>query len=266
MVKSIDGQNRDGFDAFISYSHAMDDLLAPALQRGLHTFRQALEPLAGAPDISRQLQPRRGAWPVVRYRPSSWRSPGILSSWLHPRRLGRSGWGGKLMRFLNAHPAERLIIVVTDGELHWSEEAGDFLWEYSTPLPSSLRGQFADEPRWIDAKWAREQRNLSLANPRFLELVADVAAPLHGRSKDELIGEDVFQHRRTRRTVRAALATLTMLTVVSILASIVALIQRNESRHQARLATSRELAATADREASGRGWTCRCSSRPRLTR
>ena len=39
------------FDAFISYSHAADGKLAPALQRGLQQLAEAVEPAPGAADL-----------------------------------------------------------------------------------------------------------------------------------------------------------------------------------------------------------------------
>jgi WD40 repeat protein len=59
------------------------------------------------------------------------------------------------------------------------------------------------------------------------------------------VGEDVRQHRRTVRLAGAALASLLVLTLASVVGAAVALDQRNTARDQAALATSRQLAATA---------------------
>ena len=45
---------------------------------------------------------------------------------------------------------------------------------------------------------------------------------LHERSKDEIVGEDVEQHRKTKRIVWAGIITLILLTVISIIAAAVA--------------------------------------------
>ncbi len=89
------------------------------------------------------------------------------------------------------------------------------------------------------------EEQLDQSNPRFRERVAELAAPLHGVSKDELVGEHVRQHRRTIRLARAAVAGLTMLAIATTGASAIALVQRNAAREQARIALARQAAATA---------------------
>ena len=80
-----------------------------------------------------------------------------------------------------------------------------------------------------------------------------MAAPLHGRPKDELNGEDVRQHRSTRRVARTAVATLVVMLAAAVVAAVIAidqretaLEQRDRAELQARLALSRQLAAEAD--------------------
>ncbi|MEU8361141.1 toll/interleukin-1 receptor domain-containing protein [Nonomuraea sp. NPDC048882] len=152
----------------------------------------------------------------------------------------------------DAH-GQRLLLVLTSGTLAWNEQATDFDPALSTALPSALRGVFEHEPRYIDFSWAREEEQLDLRNPRFRALVAQLAGPIHGRHVDEMEGEDVRQHRRTNRIVRATIATLTTLTVVAGSAAVIAaqqrqeaIAQRQEALRQLALATSRELAATAE--------------------
>jgi hypothetical protein len=42
----------------------------------------------------------------------------------------------------------------------------------------------------------------------------DLAAPIHGRPKEDLIGEDVLQHKRTIRLRNFVIAGLSALTLV----------------------------------------------------
>jgi hypothetical protein len=141
----------------------------------------------------------------------------------------------------------------TDGEAVWDDAAGDFDWGRTTALPRSLAGVFDQEPRYIDLRWARTEEHLSLAHPRFRDAVADLAAPMHRRAKDELVGEDVRQHRRTVRLARSAITSLTVLTVLAGGAAVlyagqrnIARSERDLARQQTALATSRLLAAEAD--------------------
>ena len=84
-----------------------------------------------------------------------------------------------------------------------------------------------------------------MRNPRFRDSVGELAAPMRGLPKDELIGEDISQHRRTLRLARGAVALLVLLLALAVVGGIVALVQRNEAIEQKRLAQSQALAATA---------------------
>ncbi|WP_328809023.1 toll/interleukin-1 receptor domain-containing protein [Nonomuraea montanisoli] len=77
------------------------------------------------------------------------------------------------------------------------------------------------------------------------DLVAAVAAPLRGLPKDLLVGEHLRERRRTMRWVRLMVTVLTVLLVTAVAAARIAVGERNEARTQARVATSRQLAAEA---------------------
>src|SRR5262249_26516197 len=118
---------------------------------------------------------------------------------------------------------------LTDGELV-SDGEGGIDWAASSALPPGLAGVLPGEPRWIDLRWARGEADLTLRNPRFRDAVGELAAPLHGRPKDELLGEDVRQHRRTVRIARGGVAALTLLAAASTAAAVVAVHQRDTAR------------------------------------
>ena len=239
------------YDAFISYSRAVDGRLAPALQSALQRF--------GKP----WYRPR--AKRVFRDDASLAANPGLWSS--IEQALDGAGWfvllaspgaaqsefvAAEVAHWLAGKPADRVLIVLTRGEIEWDDAAGDFDWSRTDALPRVLAGAFAEEPRYIDLRWAHTREHLSLSDPRFRAAVADVAAPLHGRPKDELIGEEVRQHRRTVRLARGAVALLSTLLVAAVLAALFAVDQRNTARaerdraeEQARIATSRSLADAA---------------------
>jgi WD40 repeat protein len=239
------------YDAFISYSRAVDGGLAPALQSALQRF--------GKP----WYRPR--AKRVFRDDASLAANPGLWSSIEHA--LDGASWfvllaspgaaqseyvAAEVTHWLAGKPADRVLLVLTRGEIEWDDAAGDFDWTRTDALPRALAGAFAEEPRYIDVRWAQTREHLSLSDPRFREAVADVAAPLHGRPKDELIGEEVRQHRRTVRLARGAVALLSGLLVAAVLAALFAIDQRNTARaerdraeEQARIATSRSLADAA---------------------
>lgn len=234
-----------GFDAFISYSHAADGRLAPRVQEGLqrlarrplrpralHVFRDETGLTATPelwPDILRALDTSR--WFILMASPDA-----AGSKWV----------GREIEHWLTASPAaargeaaRRILIVLTGGELAWDEETGGFDPERSTALPAGLhRGVFAVEPLWVDLRDAHTRDDLSLRNPYFRARVADLAAPIHGISKDELIGEDVRIARRNRRIAWMVGILLALLAVTAGWMAYTASLQRD-------LAVSREAAARA---------------------
>jgi WD40 repeat protein len=140
---------------------------------------------------------------------------------------------------------QKLLFGLTDGEIAWDAGRRDFDWGRTTALPESLAGSFHEEPRYIDLRWARSADDLSLSHPQFREVVAELAAPLHGRPKDEIAGEEVRQHRRTVRIARAAAVALASLTVIAVAFAFFAVDQRDQARANERAAVARELVANS---------------------
>ena len=232
------------YDAFISYSRAVDGQLAPRLESALERFAKpwyrlrALNAFRDDTDLSA--------------------NPGLWSSLcavlervdffvlLASPRAAESTWVGREVGYwIERRGSERLLIALTEGEIAWDEEHRDFDWQRTDALPRALAGAFAEEPRYTDLRFARRDEHLSLTDPRFREAVADIAATLHGRPKGELIGEDVRQHRRTMRLARGAVALLAVLALAAAIASLVAVDRARREQEQARLALAREVAATA---------------------
>ena len=232
------------YHAFISYSHAVDGELAPALQQGLQRFAKPWY--------------RARALRVFRDEASLSANPGLLSSIEHaldnslyfillgsPAAASSPWVAREAARWHATKPIENLMIGLTEGEIVWDYDAGDFDWERQIALPETLRGAFREEPRFIDLRWAHASEHLSLSDARFRDAVAEFAAPLHGLPKDVLAGEEVRQHRRTVRTARAAAIALACLTLASIVFGSFAVLQRNEARRQRDTATARSLSAGA---------------------
>jgi WD40 repeat protein len=235
----------NAYHAFISYSHAVDGALAPALQRGLQRFAKPWY-RARAVRVFRDeasLSANPGLWSSIERALES----SVFFILLASPRAAASPWVMREAAQWHAtKPTQNLLIGLTEGELVWDEAAGDFDWERTTALPETLRGAFEEEPRFIDLRWAHAGEQLSLSDARFRDAIADLAAPLYGVPKDVLAGEEVRQHRRTVRIARAAAVTLAALTLASILFGVFAVLQRNEARRQRDLATSRSLVQTAN--------------------
>jgi WD40 repeat protein len=225
------------YDAFISYSHAVDSRLAPAIQSALHRFAKPWYRLRilhlFRDQTSLALTPE--LWGSIQAALSESRHFLLCAS----PEAAQSAWVRKEVEWWLGHRDSRtLFVLLTSGDIAWDAAAGDFDWKRTTALPDSLRGAFVEEPLYVDLRFARRADDLSLRNPPFREAILDIAAPLHGRSKDELGGADVREHRRTVRIAAAAVAGLAILLVAAVITAWIAIVQRDLSR-------SRELAALA---------------------
>ena len=230
------------YDAFISYSHAADGRLAPALQRGLQSLAKpwyrlrALRVFRDKTSLSASPE----LWSAIEEALAQARFFVLLAS----PEAAASRWVDQEVRWWRENRNHNtVLIVLTDGELRWDDPREDF--DAAPAIPPGLRGWFPREPLWVDLRWARGEHDVSMRNPRFRDSVGEVAAPMHSLPKDELIGEDINQHRRTLRIARSAGAVLVLLLALAVVGGIVALVQRNRAEDQAHISRSRELAATA---------------------
>ena len=208
------------YDAFISYSHAGDGRLAPAVQAGLERLAKSWW--------------KRRALHVFRDEtglgvdPQMWRSIQAAlddSSWfvlLASPEAAASRWVNKeIEHWLVSKPADRILPVITDGAIQWDDRVNDFA-ATSTAIPPALRFKFDGEPRYLDLRWARSEDELDLRHPRFKTALATLAAPLHGVAPEQLETEDLRANRRARRAVRVAVAVLVLLTAISITSTVAA--------------------------------------------
>jgi WD40 repeat protein len=234
------------YDGFISYSHAADGQLAPALQKALQRLakpwfrRRSLEIFRDETGLS--VDPHLWGAIVKALDDSEWFV--LLTSPL----AAQSEWVNREIEHWKAHRSvDRILPVVTDGHWQWDEATGDFTAD-SDAVPPALHGVFGDEPRHLDLRWAHDEEQLDLNNGRFRNAVAEVAAPLHGRSKDEIEGEDVRQHRRTVRVAWSAAASLAILTVAAVVASLFAVNNAHRAEQRRIVAESQRLANYSQNE------------------
>jgi hypothetical protein len=205
----------------MSYSHAADGQFAPALRNGLQRFATPWGPF-------RLINPVRSLR-VFQDTASLSADPALwsrieqaltTSEWfilVASPDAANSPWVARELDFWCQHKSlERLLIVLTSGEIVWNPKTGDFDWRESNAISRRLSGVFREEPRWVDARFADAGPQATLRDPRFRDLVAELAAPLRGVPKDDLIGEDIHQHHRLNRWRNAALCTLLLLLGVAL--------------------------------------------------
>ena len=232
------------FEAFLSYSHAADGALAPAVQAGLQQFARPWNRLR-AIRIFRDktgMSANPGLWSTITAALNSSRYFLLLAS---PAAAGSHWVNKEVEHWLDARSPGHMLIVLTDGEIAWDPTANDFDWNRTSALPSAVRGTFSEEPLWVDLRFAQHDEHLSLNNPAFREAVADLSSVLRGIPKDQLIGEDVRQHRKAVVFRRSVMAGLAALTIAAGAAALVAVKQSNLARrNEAQARQNEQLART----------------------
>jgi WD40 repeat protein len=232
------------YNAFISYSHAADGRLAPALQSALHRFARPWYKLRAVRVFrdTTNLSISPHLWTAIE---TALGEAGHFILLCSPDAVA-SKWVQREVAFwLAKRSSDTLLLVLTAGEIVWDGNASDFDWKRTTALPRALSGIYSEEPLILNLRTARTSTDLSLNNPAFRDMIAGLAATLHGVSKDEIVGDDVRQHRRTKRLAWSAATALVVLTLLSVWAGWTAIIQRDRAIAQQRIAESGELAARA---------------------
>ncbi|MCP3992531.1 MAG: TIR domain-containing protein [Actinomycetia bacterium] len=245
----------DRFDAFISYSQKADHELAAALQDGLEKLakqwneRRALRVfrdtsvMGVSPSLWLNLTQAldRSAWLIILASPPARESKWVneeIRYWLDTKGPGASS---------------RILLVQTSGELVWNDAKGEFDAELSTALPTAITpGCFEEQPRTLDMRWYGEieasahAEELDLIHGRFRSCVAEIAAPIHGKAKDELDSEAVRLERRARRTRNAALVVLSLLATAALISATVAVVNANRTTRALREAEARQFLLLAE--------------------
>lgn len=205
------------YKAFISYSHAADGLLAPALQSGLQRIAKPFYRLRAMrifrDETSLHVTPK--LWPTIQRAIGASEHFILMAS---PKAAASEWVRDEIDEWLRLQSGstDKFYIVLTEGEIVWSDSSKDFDWEKTTALPRNLEGAFKAEPFFLDFRWARGTEHLSLRNPQFLRAIGKLAAALRDEELDTLIGEDVRQHRFFKL---AAGVTIVVLAALLVLAS-----------------------------------------------
>lgn len=134
--------------------------------------------------------------------------------------------------------AERLIIVLTAGEIAVDESGRAIDWPRTSALPRLLENFIPGLPLWVDATRLVHAEDCRLDNPQYYAAVASIAAALEGVEPNVLIGKEWQVRRKALRAAWGAAAIFALLAAgLATLGFIL-----NSSVHTA---SSRELAATS---------------------
>lgn len=238
------------YGAFLSYSRSVDGKLAPAIQDALQSYakpwNQSRAMRVFRDDASLAANP--GLWSSITAALDKSRYFILLAS----PEAARSPWVNREVEYWLEHRSiDQVMVVLTEGDLVWNDELGDFDRDLSDALPPVLFGRFREVPRWLDLRDIRSATHASLDSGAFADRIADLAAPLHGVDKDELVGAHVRQQRRTRRLVRTTIAVLTTMTLLAVAGAVVAVDRARAAQRGQELAYARDLAARARLQLDG---------------
>ena len=230
------------YGAFLSYSRTADGQFARDIQHGLQTFAKPWNQLATRVFRDKSgLSAGAALWPAIR---KALDDSGHLILLASPR-AASSEWVEKEIRYwLQTKSAATILIAVTAGEIKWS--GGNFDRTVTTCLPPAMYGACAEEPAWVDLRAMRARTTVSLRVPEFQDLIADLAAPVHGTPKDELLGDAVNQVRHSRRIAWRISAAMAALVIVAAGVAVYAMHEKAVATQQERLAVARQLVAQAN--------------------
>jgi WD40 repeat protein len=234
------------YNAFISYSHAADGKLAPALQEGLEKFAKPWykirnlnifrdeASLSASPHLWANIQKALDQSEYLIYMASPVSASSI--------------WVGREIEYwITNKPIDKLLIVLTDGEIPWDNRNNNFLNPATNALPDVLDKKFSAEPFYIDLRTAKSQQDLSLNNPIFKKEVLKLAAQLHHKEPKDLAGEEVTVHRKMLRTRNTAVAVLAFFFVAALVAAWLAIQNAKEAVRERNTAQANYLASEAQR-------------------
>jgi WD40 repeat protein len=230
------------YDAFLSYAHR-DQEVAAAIQKALHSIGRRLGQLRALRVFrdTTNLEANPDLWAKIT---SALDGARYLIVVLSPQ-AAASVWVDKEVSYwLEDRGREQLMLVVAEGDLQWDEAEARFDPQRSNAaLPVLTQGgTLPAEPLYIDvshdAPW-------DFRSQIFRDKVTALAAPIHGRPKDQLASDDLREQQRFRRFRAAAFAGLALLTVIAVVAAVIAFVQRGEAVRERQEAIQQRDAATA---------------------
>ena len=243
------GQRRSRqYDAFLACIHH-DRLVANGIQKGLHRIGRrvgqlhALRVFRDDTDLTadpKRLRKGSDALDRARY----------LIVVLSPQAASSERVNTQISYWLERRGREQLMLVLADGHVEWDEGGHRFDPQLSDAAPPALTepGSLPAEPLYLDvsgdAPW-------DYRSPVFRDKVTALAAPIHGKPKDQLASDDLREQRRFRRLRRAAVAALTVLTVIAVVAAGIAAGQRRDANRQRIAAIAQTLDAGAQARLAG---------------
>jgi WD40 repeat protein len=214
------------YDAFLSYAHR-DRRVTLAIQKGLHQIGRRLGQLRALrvfrDDTNLTASP--DLWGKIT---EALDNSGFMIVVLSPQSAASHWVNEEVSYWLQHRGHEQLMLVLAEGHLGWDATNKRFDSEQSDAAPPALTepGSLPAEPLYIDVS---EDAPWDLQSLTLRDKVTALAAPIHGKPKDQLAGDDLREQRRFRRLRAAAVSGLVVLTVLAVVAAGIAVAQRQEA-------------------------------------
>ncbi len=239
------------FKAFISYKHVSSTRFAENLELAIKAYAKPIYRL-----------------PVAVFRDEKYLKPGLdlptmirsaldqseYLIYLASPEAASSDWVRRELEqwCSDAMRCERLIVILTAGRIAVDARMQRLVWEQTTALPASLATTITTIPFYVDLAWAERPEQQTLLDPDYKKAINVIVAKLRDVDPIELSGEEILQYRRNRRIRSAFLGAITVLATLLAATAWFAWRQMLDADARAREATSRRLAAEADRIAEDR--------------
>jgi hypothetical protein len=226
------------YKAFISYSRKADGQLASAIHSALKRFARPWYRIKWMPIFRDEtsLSINEALWATIEKHLSDSEFFILIAS---PAAAVSNGVKREVDYWRKTNSTKNLLIVLADGDIVWDDEAGDFNWGNTTALPTNLAGFYKEVPLYAEVKEIRSSTDLSLKNPAFATQIAKIAAPIQGRSIEEIFGDEVRQRRIWNVVIAGVILFLIAAATFASRSAYVANQERKRAELQQRIAEER---------------------------
>jgi len=219
------------YNAFISYSHAADGKMAPALQSALERFSKPWYKIRNL-NIFRD-ESSLSATPHLWANIQAALDESEYLIYLASPESAESHWVQKEIEYwLEQKSIDTLLIGLTAGEINLQHSDSN----QKNSLPKVLIDALNQEPFYIDLRITDTQEDLTLKNSIFKKEVLKVAAQLHGKAPKDMASAEVLEHRKMVWLRNSAIVVLIALLGFSVFQTI-------EAKKQTQLAIDNECEA-----------------------
>lgn len=231
------------YNAFISYSHSDSGSIAPAIQRGienigkswykigrnLNVFRDETN-LTASPELWSNIEKALldSGYFILFASPIA-----ATSRWVCDE---VNVWSRK--NWTSEKGLEKILIVLTAGEIDWDRTHNDFNWSKTKCLPEeALTKKFKGEPLWIDLRPyvkqnERNEKTADYKSPGFTAAMTKIIGALTGKDPRDIESDELKRAKNIRRFLAAVTVVLISLLILSVILYKNANIQRKEAEKQ----------------------------------